>query len=78
MSGIVYRTAAPEDHAWIVRVVDAWWERPVARAIPRLFLDHFHRTSFVAEEEGRPVGFLSPSSPEQACIHFVGVDPAVR
>jgi ribosomal protein S18 acetylase RimI-like enzyme len=79
---ISYRSAVPEDHAWIVEVVDDWWGRPVARAIPRLFLDHFHRTSLVVEEARRPVGFLigflSPSREGQAYIHFAGVDPAFR
>ena len=51
-SRIDYRSAVPEDRAWIVAVVDAWWGRPLARSIPRLFLEHFHQTSFVAEETG--------------------------
>jgi predicted GNAT superfamily acetyltransferase len=50
--------------------------------LPRLFLDHFHRTSFVAERDGDLVGFLigfySPSATDQAYVHFIGVDPAVR
>lgn len=55
----------------------------MSQAVPRLFLDHFHRTSFVAEDDdGRPIGFLigfiSPSVPDQAYIHFVGVHPDFR
>jgi GNAT superfamily N-acetyltransferase len=82
MGQISYRSALEEDHRWIVDVVDDWWGRPVARALPRLFLDHFHRTSFVVEEKGRPIafliGFLSASKGDEAYIHFVGVDPAFR
>ena len=82
LTDLHYRMAVPEDHGWIARSVDAWWGRPVSNALPRLFLDHFHRTSFVSELGQRPVGFLigfmSPSIPEAAYIHFVGVDPDHR
>ena len=82
MSKISYRSAVPEDHRWILSVVDDWWGTPVGRSLPRLFLEHFHRTSFVAEEEGRPVGFLigflSPSKAAEAYIHFAGVHPESR
>lgn len=50
--------------------------------LPRLFLDHFHRTSLIAEHRDRLagflVGFLSPSLPDEAYVHFVGVSPAQR
>jgi ribosomal protein S18 acetylase RimI-like enzyme len=62
--------------------VDAWWGRPVLPSLPRLFLDHFHRTSFVAERAGALSGFLvglvSPSRPGEGYIHFVGVRPEDR
>ena len=51
-------------------------------AVPRLFLDHFYSTSFVAEIDSEPVaflvGFISPSVPDVAYVHFVGVDPEHR
>ncbi|ACY95927.1 GNAT family N-acetyltransferase [Thermomonospora curvata] len=72
------RPAEPADYDAIVAVMDDWWGRPVRAALPRLFLDHFHRTSIVAEHDGDLVGFLSPSAPEVAYIHFVGVDPRFR
>lgn len=76
------RAARPDDHEWIVEVVDEWWGRPVSTSVPRLFLDHFHSTSLVVELDGEPVGFLigfvSPSLPNVAYIHFVGVDPVHR
>lgn len=52
------RPAVPADYDAIARVVDDWWGRPVVASIPRLFLDHFARTSLVAEESGALVGFL--------------------
>ena len=76
------RSATPDDYQWIINVVDEWWGRPMARGLPRLFLDHFHSTSLVAQTPERPVGFLvgffSPSDPSAAYIHFVAVDPGFR
>lgn len=77
------RHANPEDHASIITVVDAWWGgRRMADMLPRLFFVHFRETSFVAERQGAVIGFLagfrSQTHPEQAYVHFVGVDPAWR
>ena len=77
----------PADYDSMVAVVDSWWGRPIAGALQRVFLDHFSRTSLVAERSvdrggvqmtGFLVGFASPDDAEQAYIHFVGVDPGVR
>jgi ribosomal protein S18 acetylase RimI-like enzyme len=50
--------------------------------LPRLFFEHFHDTSFVAEDGhelcGFLVGFVSPANRQDAYVHFVGVDPARR
>ena len=43
------RTARPDDYDAIAAVVNDWWGRPVLAALPRLFLDHFYRTSLVAD-----------------------------
>jgi ribosomal protein S18 acetylase RimI-like enzyme len=79
---ITLRTATPGDFDPIIAVVDGWWGRPIRQALPRVFLDHFHATSTIAEADGALagflVGFLSPSQPDEAYIHFVGVDPARR
>lgn len=76
------RQARPEDHDRIHPVLDDWWGRPVASILQPLFLEHFYTTSYVAESDGALagflVGFLSPSRPEVAYIHFVGVHPAHR
>ena len=76
------RTAAAADYDRIIVVLDDWWGRPVRQALPRLFLDHFHATSFVAERDGDLagflIGFMSPSLPDAAYIHFVGVHPHFR
>ncbi|TDD38509.1 GNAT family N-acetyltransferase [Actinomadura sp. KC06] len=80
MTGV--RAATPADYDRIIAVVDDWWGRPIHGILPRLFLDHFHRTSLVAESgdelAGCLVGFLSPSQPDAAYVHFVGVNPDFR
>ena len=75
--------ARPGDYDEIVAVVDDWWGRAIAGSLPRLFLDHFHRTSLVARRRdgtltGFLIGILSPSQPGRAYIHFVGVAPTAR
>ncbi|MCW3815833.1 GNAT family N-acetyltransferase [Micromonospora sp. DR5-3] len=75
--------ARPADYDEIIAVVDDWWGRAIAGSLPRLFLDHFHRTSLVARDHddalaGFLIGVLSPSQPGRAYIHFVGVAPAAR
>ena len=77
------RHAEPTDYPQIIAVVDAWWGgRRMADMLPKLFFVHFRPTSFVAEDGGEVVGFLagfrSQTSPDQAYIHFVGVDPTRR
>lgn len=80
----VLRPARPADYDAIAAVVDDWWGRPVRASLPRLFLDHFHATSLIAERPGSGdlagflIGFPSPSLPDEAYIHFVGVHPAAR
>jgi len=76
------RVARPTDYDRIVAVIDDWWGRPVRASLPRLFLDHFWATSRVAEDgyglAGFLVAFVSPSAPELAYLHFVGVRPDHR
>lgn len=77
------RNAVPADYAPIIATLDAWWGgRPMADMLPRLFFTHFRDTSFVVEQEGLITAFLcaffSQTFPEQAYIHFVGVDPEHR
>jgi ribosomal protein S18 acetylase RimI-like enzyme len=79
---ITLRTATAADYDPIIAVVDDWWGRPIRHALPRVFLDHFHATSTIAEADGALagflIGFLSPSEPDEAYIHFVGVSPDRR
>ncbi|MEV0265803.1 GNAT family N-acetyltransferase [Streptomyces sp. NPDC050617] len=76
------RAAAPRDFDAVVSVVDEWWGRPASRDLTRVFVNHFHDTSLIAERDGElagfVIGFLSPSDPREAYIHFSGVAPAWR
>jgi ribosomal protein S18 acetylase RimI-like enzyme len=76
------RAARAADYDAIAAVVDGWWGRPVRQSLPRLFLDHFHASSLVIDGTGGPVAFLigilSPSRPQEAYVHFVGVAPEAR
>ncbi|HEY0933828.1 MAG TPA: GNAT family N-acetyltransferase [Trebonia sp.] len=79
---LTLRGATAADYDRIAAVLDRWWGRRVVPALPRLFLDHFHATSTIAEADrelaGFLIGFLSPSLPEAAYVHFVGVHPGYR
>lgn len=50
--------------------------------LPKLFFVHFQSTSFVAEQDGKIVGFVtgfvSQTLLNEAYIHFVGVNPNYR
>ena len=79
------RALSPDDYPYVVERVDEWWGgRPVAAMLPRLFFDHFPRTSFAAVDVGQDrlvgflCGFVSQRDPAEAYIHFVGVDPSCR
>jgi GNAT superfamily N-acetyltransferase len=84
LPAIHLRRPTEADHRPIVGVVDEWWGgRRVRQLLPRLWLQHFRGTSWVAEtEEGRLagflVGFVSPDDPEVGYVHLAGVDPNLR
>lgn len=84
------RQARTSDHAVIVDRIQRWWgdsrtpeqARELSLLLPRLFLQHFARTSLVLEDttgiHGFLIGFHSGDHPDEAYIHFVGVDPSRR
>jgi predicted GNAT superfamily acetyltransferase len=80
--GVAVRAANSGDFDTIIAVVDAWWGRHASRDLTRLFLEHFCDTSLIAEHEGElagfVIGFMSPSKPDEAYIHFTGVGPPWR
>jgi GNAT superfamily N-acetyltransferase len=77
------RPISPADYGSIIAVLDKWWGgRQMSAMLPKLFFTHFYDTSFVAELNGKMVGFLvgflSQSNPDEAYIHFVGIHPDFR
>ena len=81
------RRPRESDYAVIMEAIPRWWRTPNANRVgdmlPRLFLQHFTDTSWLIEAESGElgaflIGFYSPSKPEVAYIHFVGVDPELR
>lgn len=81
---IRYRRPTETDYLPIVRVVDDWWaDRHLDELLPRLWLQHFTGTSWLAETEdaalaGFLIGFLSPDHPDTACCHMVATNPNHR
>lgn len=78
------RHAQPSDYGRVIGRVTSWWDsRDHAPQLPQLFFLHFEGTCFVADDAdgqlaGFLIGFLSQSAPDEAFVHFVGVDPARR
>jgi len=77
------RTVNSSDYHVIFPVINDWWGgRQMSDMLPKLFFDHFQNTSFIAEIDGKIVGFLigflSQSRNDEAYIHFVGVHPEYR
>ena len=56
---IKIRKADPLDHETIIGALQDWWGgRDLTAMLPKLFLNHFNDTSFVAENNDRMIGFL--------------------
>jgi len=77
------RSVKSSDYYVISPLLNDWWGgRQMADMLPKLFFDHFTDTSFIAEKDGKIIGFLigflSQSKSEEAYIHFVGVHPEYR
>jgi ribosomal protein S18 acetylase RimI-like enzyme len=83
MDDFVIRNVEPSDYQLVISVLNDWWGgRNMSDMLPKLFFVHVRDTSFVAEHEGKIVGFLigflSQTFPDQAYIHFAGVHPDYR
>ncbi len=84
MTGFALRRPTEADHPVLVAQVDDWWGgRKLHHLLPRLWLQHFTGTSWVAEDDtgrivGFLVGFISPDRPDDAYIHMVATSPNHR
>ena len=81
---IAFRRPVEADYVGLVRVIDDWWGgRKLDILLPRLWLQHFTGTSWLAETaEGRLAGFLigfhSPDQPNVAYCRLVATNPNLR
>jgi GNAT superfamily N-acetyltransferase len=81
---VSFRRPTEADHLPLVRVIDEWWAgRRLRHLLPRLWLQHFTGTSWIAETaDGRLagflIGFISPDHPDEAYIHLVATHPSRR
>lgn len=81
---LVFRRPTEADYPTISRVVDDWWGgRKMDVLLPRLWLQHFTGTSWLAETPdgelaGFLVGFLSPDHPDVAYCHMLATNPNLR
>ena len=82
--GITFRRPTEADYPAISSVLDDWWGgRQLDHLLPRLWLQHFTGTSWLAESaDGRLagflIGFLSPDRPDVAYCHLVAANPNLR
>lgn len=78
-----YRRPSEVDQPAIADRVDEWWGgRRMRHEVRRAWFRHFASTSWLAEADGRPAGFLlgfvAADDPTVAVLHLVGVDPNRR
>jgi len=80
---MLVRNVFEPDFVEIVNKSREWGDIVIEReAIYHLMTRHFRGTCFVAEDMGRMIGYLlgfrSQSLPDEAYMHLVQVDPALR
>jgi len=84
LEGIAFRRPTEADYPSVVRVIDDWWGgRKVDFLLPRLWLQHFTGTSWLAETAdgalaGFVIGFHSPDHPNVAYCRLIGTNPNLR
>ena len=84
LEGITFRRPTEADYPPIVRVIDDWWGgRNMDWLLPRLWLQHFTGTSWLAEAEDRRIagfliGFHSPDQPDVAYCRLIATNPNLR
>ena len=82
--GIAFRRPTEADYPGMVRVIDDWWGgRKMDVLLPRLWLQHFTGTSWLAETaDGRLAGFLvgfhSPDQANVAYCRLIATSPNMR
>jgi L-amino acid N-acyltransferase YncA len=84
LAGISFRRPIEADYGPLAVVIDDWWGgRSVDHLLPRLWLQHFTGTSWLAEtDDGRLAGFLvgfhSPDQANVAYCRLIATNPNLR
>lgn len=84
LDDLTFRRPTEDDHPRVVGIVDEWWGGRRMRAyLPRLWLQHFSGTSWIAERsdgrlEGFIVAFLSQDDPSTGYVHMIAANPNRR
>lgn len=82
--GVAFRRPTEADYPGMVRVIDDWWGgTKMDVLLPRLWLQHFTSTSWLAETaDGRLAGFLigfhSPDQADVAYCRLIATNPNLR
>lgn len=77
------KNVVEDDYYKVLEVLNEWWGgRQMTPLLPRLFFEHFQTTSFIVEDNDSLsaflIGLVSQTHPNEAYIHFVGVNPQLR
>lgn len=80
---LAIRQGTSADYDSIIHQVDSWWGgRNMASMLPRLFFSHFSPWTYIAERQGKTIGFLcgfrSQTDPSVVYCHFIGIAPEAR
>lgn len=85
LADLTFRRPTEADHPRVVGVIDDWWggDRGLRHLLPRLWLEHFRGTSWIAERaDGRLAGFLvafiSQDDPATGYVHMIAAEPSRR
>lgn len=84
LGDLTFRRPTAADHPRVVAVIDDWWgERRMRQLLPRLWLEHFSGTSWIAERpDGRLAGFVvafvSQDQPDTGYVHMIAAEPSRR
>jgi hypothetical protein len=65
------RSVKGSDYYVISPLINEWWGgRQMSDKLPKLFFDHFKNTSFIAEKDGKIVGFLIGFLEDKSFFNF--------
>ena len=81
---LAFRHPVESDYPRVIEVVDEWWGGRKMRALlPRLWFQHFTRTSWLLETAsgrlaGFAIAFVSQDDPSTGYVHMIAADPNWR